>query len=500
TAYTFFATCPRGLGEALASEIAAPTVGGTLLAVHPSGVRFGGPSLAAGYAAVLWARTAIRVLVEVGPPLDVSRVRGRLSDTVYEWVRDGAAVAPAADAATAGAGGWPTLVPRGTTFAVDARVGGIAGAPGGGVGLTRAVGLAVKDAVCDALVGGGLPKPDRPPGGYASAGVPLFVAASGDAVTLYRDLVGGSLHKRGYRAGGGVVHRASLNETVAAGLCYAAGFSVDGGWAPPADVASPLARRGGGNGGGDGGGGVDNGGGNDAAAAAAPPPPPSWDAGAPLAVVDPMCGSGTLLVEAGLLARRVPPGLLRPPGAPPHPFEAWPDYSPGAWDALRSDAAARVRPAATCGVRLYGNDLHGGALSLAVSGLATARLDRMVVLNQGDAATYVPPGGVGLVLSNPPWGRRLRARDERVRGAPVEAGGGSDGGDGGGGGGDGGDPDPWGALGTFLRRQAGGATATLLSGDAGATRGLRMRAAVKRPVRIGDVDCRIVQYAVLPPK
>lgn len=311
--------------------------------------------------------------------------------------------------------------------------------------------------------------------------MPLFIAASGTEVTLYRDLVGGSLHKRGYRAGGGVVHRAALNETVAAGICYAAGFSVEGGWAPPAGVSSPLAPRG-----------------ADAAAGEspplAPPAPAAWDAGAPLAVVDPMCGSGTLLVEAGLLARRVPPGLLRPPGAPAHPFTRWPDYPSGAWTDLQHQAAAAVRPAAACGVRLYGNDVHGGALSLAVAGLSTARLDRMVVLNQGDAATYTPPGGVGVVLSNPPWGRRLgRGAGDASPADPRSAGAG--GGASGAGGGDG-DADPWGALGTFLRRQAGGATATLLSGDAGATRGLRMRAAAKRPVRIGNVDCRIVQYAV----
>jgi len=147
----------RGLGKALAAELSTPAVGDILLAVHPSGFRFGGTSRAAGYAAVLWARTAIRALVEVGTQLDVARSRGRLSDTVFEWVRDGVAEA-------GGAEGWAALVPRGATFAVDARVGGVAGAPDGGASLTRSIGLAVKDAVCDALVGGGVPKPDRSPG------------------------------------------------------------------------------------------------------------------------------------------------------------------------------------------------------------------------------------------------------------------------------------------------------------------------------------------------
>ncbi|GAB0495399.1 hypothetical protein MMPV_006699 [Pyropia vietnamensis] len=477
-AYTFFVTCARGLGETLATEVSAPTIGGNVLGVYPSGVRFGSDSLAAGYAAVLWARTAIRVLVEVGPPLDVSRYRGRRSDLVYEWVRDGLMARDMGNGRGGGVigDGWASLVPRGSTFAVDVRVGGVAGASDGGARLTRAIGLAVKDAVCDALVGSGAPKPERPDS-YAVADVPLFVAASGAEVTLYRDLVGGSLHKRGYRAGGGVMHRAALNETVAAGICYAAGFSVEGEWAPPAGVISPLALR-------------------DGVVGTPPPAPPAWRAGAPLAVVDPMCGSGTLLIEAGLLARRVPPGLLRPAGALAHPFTRWPDYPSGAWSDLQSAAAAAVRPASACGVCLYGNDVHSGALSLALAGLSAARLDQMVVLNQGNAATYTPPGGVGVVLCNPPWGRRLTRGDTDTLVYPRVA----DGSGGGGGDDDIQEVDPWVSLGMFLRRQARGVTATLLSGDPNATYGLRMRAAVKRPVRIGNVSCRIVQYAVLPPR
>ena len=123
-------------------------------------------------------------------------------------------------------------------------------------------------------------------------------------------------------------------------------------------------------------------------------------------------------------------------------------------------------------------------------------------------------------MSNPPWGMRIGARDD-----------GYDGDDAGDGYGDGnwddaardagsvrggipsegaspfsGDPrapdveEAWQSLGAFFRRECGGATAHLLSGDANATRPLRMRARRKRVLGIGGVDCRLLEYRILPPR
>lgn len=164
-------------------------------------------------------------------------------------------------------------------------------------------------------------------------------------------------------------------------------------------------------------------------------------------------------------------------------------------------------------------------------------------------------GGGILVVSNPPWGKRIGGTDGRSDGGGREPrgrfgdGSGRDGGDGrdddgafgggdyvdddargrdgfqadadwddtippGGGGAASGRlagagssdrntgnvEEAWGSLGTFFRRECGGATAHLLSGDAAATRPLRMRAHRKRVLGIGGVDCRLLEYRVLPPK
>lgn len=173
--------------------------------------------------------------------------------------------------------------------------------------------------------------------------------------------------------------------------------------------------------------------------------------------------------------------------------------------------------------------------------------DGFVNLDDLGPVTTRDGGGGVLVVSNPPWGKRLdvgggRDRDGQRRsakswGSPNRSGDGYDGdGDGDGEGYDGGYDDDddaaartqketktttetgsdsldsfgeenddsiesaWHSLGVFFRRECAGATAHLLSGDAGATRALRMRARRKRVLGIGGVDCRLLEYRILPPK
>ena len=159
-----------------------------------------------------------------------------------------------------------------------------------------------------------------------------------------------------------------------------------------------------------------------------------------------------------------------------------------------------------------GRSPAGGVIPVPVVG----RDDEPVDLDElGPIAMRANGGGV-LVVSNPPWGMRIGNRDDDRynnrdddryderddRGAEY---------------GDGNwdaDPDAakeapahvpdveeaWQSLGTFFRRECGGATAHLLSGDANATRPLRMRARRKRVLGIGGVDCRLLEYRILPPK
>jgi Putative RNA methylase family UPF0020 len=129
------------------------------------------------------------------------------------------------------------------------------------------------------------PRPP-PPGHPGEPSLQLFVTMWKDEVQIFRDVSGESLHRRGYR---GVIHKFALNEAAAAGVLHLAG------WPEIAEAGGKL--------------------------------------------VDPMCGSGTILVEAALMAHRVAPGLFRDKWA----HTSWPDFDKRAWREALDAARGSVR-------------------------------------------------------------------------------------------------------------------------------------------------------------
>jgi putative N6-adenine-specific DNA methylase len=125
-----------------------------------------------------------------------------------------------------------------------------------------------------------------------------------------------------------------------------------------------------------------------------------WHGSEPLA--DPLCGTGTLLLEGALLAARRAPGLQRE-----FAFKHWPGYRTGLWEQLCQVARRAERP---CPVTIAGADLDGAALAAAGANLERAGIAAAVTLQQLElAAQPVHPGG-GLVVCNPPYGKRLTTR------------------------------------------------------------------------------------------
>jgi putative N6-adenine-specific DNA methylase len=184
-----------------------------------------------------------------------------------------------------------------------------------------------------------------------------------------------------------------------------------------------------------------------------------WDGLGP--VVDPMCGSGTLLVETGWIALRRAPGLLRRHWQ----FARFPGFDAAAFERLRDEARAGELPVAD--LHLHGRDQDATAVAAAHQSLATAGLDgAAIVLETGDAfAMSRPPGLPGLVLVNPPWGERL-----------------------------GGDADSWRKLGDLLKRTFAGYRAVVLAGDPSHAKQVGLRPARRTPVRNGPLDARILVY------
>jgi len=178
----------------------------------------------------------------------------------------------------------------------------------------------------------------------------LHVRREGGRATLSVEASGEPLFKRGWRARVGA---APLRESLAAGLLLACGWSRE----------RPL--------------------------------------------LDPMCGSGTIAIEAALLAAGRAPGLGRS-----FAFEALAGHDAAATARVRARLAAQARPATAI---VQASDRNMGALRLAQKNAAAAGVAELIRFSRADAAAVEPPpGGPGLCLTNPPYGVRL---DEDAPGA-----------------------------------------------------------------------------------
>ncbi|EFJ13101.1 hypothetical protein SELMODRAFT_446417 [Selaginella moellendorffii] len=412
-ALRFFATCAPGLEDVVAAELRASSIGAHSVKTGSSGVYFSG-SWHTGFLANLWSRCAVRVLQLIAAADLRSSRYGQRSDPVYNFVKD------AVD--------WKTLVVAGNrgklrSFSIHSRVWDCSEVSNTMVACTRA-----KDAICDALrdcCGG--KRPD-PPDAYDAADLPLFLSLYRDKALLYRDMSGTSLHMRGYRD---AMHKASLNEAIAAGILTMAGWN---------DKFVP-------------GFGTFN-----------------KNVGGGRVLMDPMCGSGTFLIEAALMALNIAPGLLRPRW----PFMKWHDYDKMEWK-LCCKEATEAQVKAPRDLQLLGNDLHEGSLLLCTRDAKRAGVEHLLRLSCEDCRRYVPPVCPSLVTVNPPWGNRLNEEEPSLIATYM-------------------------ALGRFLKQYSSRADVYVLSGNSTLTRQLQMKADRKWPITVGGFDCRLLHYYILPPK
>ena len=118
-----------------------------------------------------------------------------------------------------------------------------------------------------------------------------------------------------------------------------------------------------------------------------------------IALVDPFCGSGTIPIEAALLARRIPPGFLRS-----FAFESWPDFDAKLWAKIRTDAESRILPGAPV---IIGSDRDAGAIEAAQANAARAGVEKDIEFRNVPLSAMHPIPGPGLLLTNPPYGARI---------------------------------------------------------------------------------------------
>lgn len=202
---------------------------------------------------------------------------------------------------------------------------------------------AVAERILTASGGVARPASTEPEDAEEADGQLIVVRLFRDVCTISLDSSGALLHRRGYRL---AVAKAPLRETLAAGLLLESG----------------------------------------------------WRAETPL--IDPFTGSGTIPIEAAMIARRIPPGLDRD-----FAFLHWPRSDRSRWRAMTDEARTAILPRATAPI--LGSDRDAGAIAAAIANAERAGVAADITWRQAAVSALEPPPGVGAVVSNPPYGMRV---------------------------------------------------------------------------------------------
>ena len=233
----------------------------------------------------------------------------------------------------------------------------------------------------------------------------INVHVGNDQVTVSLDASGESLHKRGYRV---ATTEAPISEVLAAGMLLMAG------WKGQSDF------------------------------------------------YDPMCGSGTILIEAALIARNIAPGIFRKEFG----FERWPDFDAELWNEIYNDDSHER----DFTHKIYGSDASFYAIQQATKNIKAAGVSRDVLLKQIRleelSALSIQPSA--LVMLNPPYGERLKSNKEME--------------------------DLYSAIGTALKHQFTGATAWIISSNEAAMKCIGLRPSKKFHLLNGELDCQFNRY------
>ncbi|MBY6196701.1 bifunctional 23S rRNA (guanine(2069)-N(7))-methyltransferase RlmK/23S rRNA (guanine(2445)-N(2))-methyltransferase RlmL [Vibrio hangzhouensis] len=269
--------------------------------------------------------------------------------------------------------------------------------------------MKVKDAVVDCFNKKNLPRPNI---SKESADVRVHVRLHRDKALIGLDMVGSGLHQRGYRTESG---RAPLRETLAAAI---------------------VARSG-------------------------------WTQGKNM--LDPMCGSGTLLIEAAMLAANMAPGVKRKSWC----FEALEDFEPELWAEVKSEANVQARRGVKkTDSRFWGYDNDPKVLKTAQENARRAGVEDLITFELGDASKVTKPEsfGEGVIVCNPPYGERLGTEPGLIA--------------------------LYTEFGNQLKTQFGGCQASIFSSSDDLLSCLRMRADKQFKLNNGALQCHQKNYSI----
>lgn len=277
---------------------------------------------------------------------------------------------------------------------------------------SRFVTYRVKDAIADYWIERAHKRPNVD---VENPDLRLNVHIAKEQVTVSLDSSGDSLHKRGYRV---ATTEAPISEVLAAGMLLLAG------WKGQSDF------------------------------------------------YDPMCGSGTLLIEAALIARNIAPGVFRKEFG----FERWPDFDADLWNDIYNDDSAERE----FDHKIYGSDASFYAIQQATKNVKAAGVQKDIELKQIRMEEIkwenekMNKCENALVMLNPPYGERLASNKDME--------------------------DLYGKIGTALKHQFTGATAWIISSNAAAMKCIGLKPTQKLHLLNGELDCQFNQYELFQGK
>ena len=264
--------------------------------------------------------------------------------------------------------------------------------------------LRIKDAVCDKFrqVVNSRPYIDT-----KTPAVRIHAYLTADAYVYYIDTSGDALYMRGNRKAS---IEAPLRENLAAGILYLSG----------------------------------------------------WQAGQPL--LDPMCGSGTFLLEAAMISLHIAPGLNRNFG-----FEKLKNYESDSWKKVKNAALKNVKLASF--QKIYGSDSDLRALRIAKQNLEAAGLLAAVQLSQVNITEVIPPADHGVMVANPPYGVRIGEDEELAALYPK--------------------------MGEALKRKFAGWNTYFLTNDLRLPKLMRLTPSKRTPLFNGPLECRLFEIKMV---
>ena len=187
-----------------------------------------------------------------------------------------------------------------------------------------------------------------------------------------------------------------------------------------------------------------------------------WKAGQPL--LDPMCGSGTFLLEGAMMALNIAPGLKRSFG-----FEKLKNFESDTWKKIKNAALKQVKPVTF--QKLYGSDSDLRAVRVAKQNLSEAGLLEAVQLAQTNIAEVIPPADNGVLVANPPYGVRIGEDEELALLYPK--------------------------MGEVLKRKFAGWNTYFLTNDMRLPKLMRLTPSKRTPLFNGPLECRLFEIKMV---